>query len=134
MQQFTRKAVATLLAASCTGCASIESHLHDTRHPWHAYPAIGTELAVVAPFMPLAFAENALTGRELGTCGGNVSFVIGAATGLVAGTVVGGALWVAGSPLELVFPLPDEPTKSPDDATPEVRVPAPPPAPEIRGP
>ena len=79
-------------------------------------------------------AENALTGRELGTCGGNVSFVIGAATGLVAGTVVGGALWVAGSPLELVIPLPDEPTKSPDDATPEIPVPAPPPAPEIRGP
>ena len=134
MKPHSRVVLAACAATSLMGCASVESHLHDTRHPWHAYPAIGTELVILVPFLPLAYAENALTGRELGTCGGNASFVVGAGTGLLVGTAVGGAFWVAGSPLELVLPLDHEASERPKLESPENRTPSPPPAPEAREP
>jgi hypothetical protein len=129
-----RLLTAALAAAALPGCTGVEAHLFDTSHPWHAYPAAGTALIVTAPFLPLAFAESAVTGNEPGMHSGNAFSTVGGLLGVTAGIVVGGAAYVVGLPLEFVLPVGPE-----EDATPgederrvpsvPVPVPAPPPAP-----
>ena len=94
---------ALLLAAALLvlpGCASLESHLADTAHPWHAWPEVGASYVCALPGLPVAWLGSTLTGQE-----GTHNAWYGALCGLpgaVGGTIVGGAFLVVGSPLELV--------------------------------
>lgn len=105
--------VAALVPGGCASgpFASAAGHLADGRHPWHAVPySVGAGVVLVPLWivtLPIALVLPG--GDDVHTS--PVNAVI-APPAIAVGTVVGGAFYVVGYPLELAFPVEEEASKS----------------------